>query len=142
MSRGLIKIEMTNSAIICVDDESVVLRSLRDQISKYFGDQHTCEIAESVEEAWEVIDELKEDDVEILIIISDWLMPGTKGDEFLIELNQKFPEIVTVLLSGQADQSAVDRIHQNMQLHAYVSKPWNEEDLMGVIQAGLSTFQE
>lgn len=142
MSRGLIKIEMANSAIICVDDESVVLRSLRDQISKYFGDQHTCEIAESVEEAWEVIDELKEDDVEILIIISDWLMPGTKGDEFLIELNQKFPEIVTVLLSGQADQSAVDRIHQNMKLHAYVSKPWNEEDLMDVIKTGLSAFQE
>ncbi|MGR3277421.1 response regulator [Acaryochloris sp. 'Moss Beach'] len=133
---------MANSAIICVDDESVVLRSLRDQISKYFGDQHTCEIAESVEEAWEVIDELKEDDVEILIIISDWLMPGTKGDEFLIELNQKFPEIVTVLLSGQADQSAVDRIHQNMKLHAYVSKPWNEEDLMDVIKTGLSAFQE
>jgi len=133
---------MANSAIICVDDEALVLRSLRDQISKYFGDQHMCEIAESVEEAWEVIDELKEDNVEILIIISDWLMPGTKGDEFLIELNQKFPDIVTVLLSGQADQTAVDRIHQNMHLHAYVSKPWNEEDLMGVIQAGLKTMQD
>lgn len=131
---------MAKSAIICVDDESVILRSLRDQIGKFFGDQHLCEIAESVEEAWEVIDELKEEDVEILIIISDWLMPGVKGDEFLIDLNQKFPEIVTVLLSGQADESAVERIYQNMNLHAYVSKPWNEQELMKVIKTGLDTF--
>lgn len=133
---------MANSAILCVDDESVVLRSLRDQIGKHFGDRHQCEIAESVEEAWEVIDELKDEDVEILIIISDWLMPGVKGDEFLIELNQEFPDIVTVLLSGQADESAIERIHQNMNLHAYLSKPWNEEELMHVIRAGLDEFKK
>lgn len=133
--------KMANSAILCVDDESVILRSLRDQIGKFFGAQFQCEIAESVDEAWEVIDELKEDDVEILIIISDWLMPGTKGDEFLIELNQKFPDIVTVLLSGQADESAIERIYQQTQLHAYVTKPWNEEDLMQVISTGLDSFQ-
>jgi len=133
---------MANSAILCVDDESVVLRSLRDQIGKHFGDHYQCEIAESVEEAWEVIDELQDEDIEILIIISDWLMPGVKGDEFLIELNQKFPDILTVLLSGQADEFAVERIHQNMNLHAYVSKPWNEEELMGTIRAGLDKFKE
>lgn len=133
---------MVNSAILCVDDESVILRSLRDQIGKHFGQHHQCEIAESVEEAWEVIDELKDDDVEILIIISDWLMPGIKGDEFLIELHQRFPEIVTVLLSGQADESAIERIHQKMKLHAYISKPWNEEELMRVIREGLAAFTD
>lgn len=133
---------MENSAILCVDDESVILRSLRDQINKYFSGQHLCEIAESVEEAWEVIDELNEDDVQILVIISDWLMPGIKGDEFLIELNRRFPKIVTVLLSGQADESAVDRIYKNTQLHAYLAKPWNEEELMNVIRTGLEAVQE
>ncbi len=133
---------MENSAILCVDDEAVILRSLRDQINKYFGNQHLCEIAESVEEAWEVIDELNEEDVKILIIISDWLMPGVKGDEFLIELNRRFPKIVTVLLSGQVDESAVDRIYKNTPLHAYLAKPWNEEELMNVIRTGLETFQE
>lgn len=132
---------MANSAILCVDDESVILRSLRDQIGKHFGQYHQCEIAESVEEAWEVIEELQDDGVEILIIISDWLMPGIKGDEFLIELNQRFPKIVAVLLSGQADESAVERIHQTMKLHAYLSKPWKEEELMRVISTGLATFQ-
>jgi len=133
---------MASSAILCIDDEPVVLRSLRDQISKSFGDQHLCEIAESVEEAWEVIDELTADDVKILIIISDWLMPEVKGDEFLIALHQQYPQIVAVLLSGQVDDSAIERIHQNMDLHAYLSKPWQEEELITTIQSGLATFQQ
>ena len=33
----------------------------------------------------EVIDELVGDSVEVLIIVSDWLMPGTRGDEFLVQ---------------------------------------------------------
>ncbi|WP_110984399.1 response regulator [Acaryochloris thomasi] len=131
---------MPHSAIICVDDEPIVLRSLRDQISKNFGDRHQCEIAESVDEAWEVIDELNEDKITILVIISDWLMPGVKGDEFLVELHQKFPCIVTMMLTGQADESAIERVRQHANLHAYITKPWAEEILMGEIQSGLQKF--
>jgi signal transduction histidine kinase len=45
------------------------------------------ELAESVEEAWEVIEELYEEGIRIIIVISDWLMPGIKGDEFLIQID-------------------------------------------------------
>jgi len=38
---------MTNKAILCVDDERIVL-SLRDQITKHFGDRYRYEVAESV----------------------------------------------------------------------------------------------
>ncbi len=131
---------MPHSAILCVDDEPTVLRSLRDQISKNFGDSHLCEIAESVDEAWEVIDELKEEEVTILVIISDWLMPGVKGDEFLVELHQRFPNIVTMMLTGQADESAIERVRQHANLHAYIAKPWAEETLVGEIQSGLQKF--
>lgn len=131
---------MSQSAILCVDDEPTVLRSLRDQISKHFGQQHLCEIAESVEEAWEVIGELDEDEITILVIISDWLMPGVKGDEFLVELHQRFPNIVTMLLTGQADESAISRVRQHANLHAYLAKPWTEADLVHEIQTGLKRF--
>ncbi len=128
---------MVNSAILCVDDEPTVLRSLRDQISKSFGDRLHCEIAESVEEAWEVITELNEDGVTILVIISDWLMPGVKGDQFLVELHQRFPNIVTIMLTGQADEEAIQRVRQHANLHAYIGKPWTEETLVSAIKEGL-----
>ena len=131
-----------NMAILCVDDEQIVLWSLRNQLDKYFSEDFRCEIAESVEEAWEVIEELHEDEIRVLVIISDWLMPDVKGDEFLIDLHQRFPDVVTILLTGQADREAIERTQNYANLHAYLAKPWDEQTLIQVIQSGLDKFNQ
>jgi DNA-binding NtrC family response regulator len=128
---------MEKPAIICVDDESMVLWMLRDQINANFGDRCRCEIAETVDEAWEVIEELNDEGVKILGVISDWLMPGVKGDEFLIELHQRFPDILTIMLTGQADKEAVERVRQYGNLYAYIRKPWAQTALIMTLKAGL-----
>jgi CheY-like chemotaxis protein len=133
---------MLDKAILCVDDEQIVLLGLRDQILKHFGDRYRYEAAESAQEAWEVIAELCAEGVRILIIVSDWLMPGTRGDEFLIQVHQRFPDILTVLLTGQADDAAIQRARQFANLYAYISKPWSETALIKTIQAGLQKFDE
>ena len=60
---------MSESAILCVDDEVVILESLKEQLKRKFGDSFIYEMAESAEEAWEVIEELQADDVNILVIV-------------------------------------------------------------------------
>jgi CheY-like chemotaxis protein len=127
---------MLKQAILCVDDEPTVLRSLREQIGNYFGDRYLYEIAESVEEAWEIIEELSEEEVKIIIVISDWLMPGVKGDEFLIAVHQHFPDTITIMLTGQADIEAIERTRIEADLHAYIAKPWTEETLLSTIESG------
>jgi CheY-like chemotaxis protein len=129
--------DTVSKAILCVDDERIVLVSLRDQISKHFGDRYRYEVAESADEAWEVIEELCDDDIDLLIIVSDWLMPGMRGDEFLIKVHAQFPGIVTVLLTGHADEDAIERARQQANLYAYIAKPWTEETLIGIIESGL-----
>jgi CheY-like chemotaxis protein len=131
---------MTNPAILCVDDEQIILVSLREQLSRNFGSRYSYECAENVDEAWEVIEELNQQEIQILIIVSDWLMPGIKGDEFLIEVHKRFPNIVTVMLSGQADKAAIERSREEAALHSFVSKPWNESTLISAIQSGLQKF--
>ncbi|HAG80524.1 MAG TPA: hypothetical protein DCL61_04970, partial [Cyanobacteria bacterium UBA12227] len=69
--------------MLCVDDEVVVLNSLKIQLKNEFGDTYLYEVAESADEALEIIEEFHEDEIRILLIVSDWLMPGMKGDEFL-----------------------------------------------------------
>jgi len=133
---------MIQKAILCVDDEKIVLMSLRDQLRNYFGDRYIYEFAESADEALEVIEELNQDEVKILIIVSDWLMPNMKGDEFLIKVHQQFPDIVTVLLTGQADEDAIERTRQYANLHRYIPKPWDEETLIEVLRAGLEETNE
>jgi CheY-like chemotaxis protein len=132
---------MPNKAILCVDDERIVLLSLRDQISKHFGECYRSEFAESVDEAWEIIEELNQEGVNVFIIVSDWLMPGIKGDEFLIQVHQRFPDIVTVLLTGQADEAAIERTRQYANLYSYIPKPWDEATLIGVIRSSCNCTQ-
>jgi DNA-binding NtrC family response regulator len=117
-------------AILCVDDEKIVLDSLQEQLRMTFGDQFQYEIAESVDEAWEVIDELVADGYDMVLVISDWLMPRVKGDKFLVDVHNKYPETVTIMLTGQADQEAVQNAMENANLYAYVRKPWREEELI------------
>lgn len=128
---------MAKKAFLCVDDDELILTSLRDQIFSHFGHKYIYEMAENVEEAWEVIEELTEYNVEILIIISDWFMPGIKGDEFLIQVHQQYPTIIKVLLTGQADKKAIERTKKEAQLYRCLFKPWNKQTLINTIESGL-----
>ncbi len=128
---------MLSQAILCVDDEVIVLDSLKEQLKRRFGNQYLYETAESVDEAWEIIEELQTEGIEILTIISDWLMPKVKGDDFLIQVHQKFPEIMTVMLTGQADDNAIERARQQANLYSCLHKPWSEEELFQIISCAL-----
>jgi CheY-like chemotaxis protein len=132
---------MLSRAILCVDDEEIVLMSLKEQIEDHFGDKFMYEVAESAEEAWEVIEDLNEEEVEILVIVSDWLMPGIKGDEFLIAVHQRFPKIIKVILTGQADEDAIDRAREEANLHRCLRKPWKVDELIETIQSGLGRYE-
>lgn len=129
---------MKKKAIVCVDDEHIILESLGEQIKNIFGEEYIYESAENAEEGMEVIDELATENIDVLVIVSDWLMPGKKGDEFLIEVHKKYPTIIKVMLTGQADETAIQNAIKNAKLHAYISKPWTAQDLEKVIRTGLT----
>ncbi|MBE9094939.1 response regulator [Tychonema sp. LEGE 07203] len=128
---------MSKPVILCVDDERMVLDSLRTQLAAAFGDAYTYEGAEDAEEALEVIGELYDEETSVVVIISDWLMPGIKGDELLIRIHKQYPHIITIMLTGQADEVAVDRAKKQANLHRCLSKPWSEADLLETIKSGL-----
>jgi DNA-binding NtrC family response regulator len=128
---------MSETAILCVDDETSILKALREQMKRCFGNQYIYEVAQSAEEAWIVIDELEQEEIKILVIVSDWLMPNVRGDEFLIQVHERFPEVITVMLTGQADKAAIERTRQKANLYACIYKPWTEEELQQVIRNAL-----
>lgn len=129
---------MSKPVILCVDDEMVVLNSLKIQLKNEFGNDYIYEVAESADEALEIIEEIEEDKSDILVIVSDWLMPGTKGDEFLINVHQKYPKVIKVLLTGQADEEAIERAKVEANLHGCLHKPWSGKELVETIKSGLA----
>jgi response regulator RpfG family c-di-GMP phosphodiesterase len=132
---------MPKLAILCVDDETIILNSLRRQLKQAFNDSYVYESAESADEAFEVIEELEEEGNDIIVIVSDWLMPGMKGDEFLAKVHEHHPRAIKILLTGQADETAIARAQVDANLHQYLAKPWKSDELVSCIRAGLQALE-
>jgi len=129
---------MCKPVILCVDDEKIVLQSLKTQLKSAFGDAYFYEVAEDGDEAIELINELKDEGMKIILLVSDWLMPGMKGDEFLIRVHQEFPKIIKIMLTGQADEQAIARAKEQANIHSCLYKPWAEEELIETIQSAIA----
>lgn len=129
---------MTKPYILCVDDDKSILISLKAQLNHYLSEEFQFEFAECAEEAWEVIDELIADGEAIAVIISDWIMPRIKGDEFLISVHEKYPDIVKLILSGHAEADAIKRATQEANLAACLGKPWDIDELINIIREHVS----
>ncbi len=124
--------------ILCVDDDATILQSLRILLRNKLSDTYLCEIAESPDEALEIIADLYLENVSVAVIISDWLMPEMKGDEFLIEVHKTHPNIVKIMLTGQADQEAIERAKKYANLYDFFPKPWNEQELIEALKLAIN----
>ena len=134
---------MSKPVILCVDDEKMVLVGLQQQLKHSFTGEYNIEIAESGEEALELLQELQEDKIPLPVVISDQIMPNMKGHELLREIHKLCPLTRTVLLTAQADGAAVGAAVNEAKLYRYISKPWDATDLtLTVGEAARSFFQE
>ena len=131
---------MKTSAIICVDDEPFVLESLKEQLKRYFGGRYYIEVAQSGEEALEIVEDLQEEGIDVPLIISDQIMPGMKGDELLIQLHDRYPKMLKIMLTGQASAEAVGRVVNAANLYRYIAKPWDETDLSLTVTEALGRY--
>jgi CheY-like chemotaxis protein len=122
-------------AILCVDDEAIIILSLKMELLGQFGKEFIIETACDAEEALKVIDELTESGVRLILVISDWLMPGMKGDEFLAKVKLLQPGVRCIILSGQANPAAIERARREVSLDAYIEKPWDRRVLMEAVRA-------
>ncbi|NJR64611.1 MAG: response regulator [Leptolyngbyaceae cyanobacterium CRU_2_3] len=134
---------MMKAAVVCVDDERLVLLSLRDQLSRVLGNDYTIELAESGEEALSLFAELEQAQVSVPVIICDQIMPDVSGDQLLSQLHALYPQTRKVLLTGLAQLDNVVRAVNHANLYRYLAKPWNEIDLgLTVREAIRSYFQD
>ncbi len=127
-------------AIICVDDEPSILRSIQTELENALGPDCIIELAQDGEEALEVIEELTADEHRVAVVIADYIMPGLKGDDLLIKIHAQNPRIFKIMLTGQANPDAVGNVVNAANLYRYITKPWNKEDLITTVQEALYSF--
>ena len=128
--------------ILCVDDDSTVLSALRTVIATNFGQSLEVEFAESGEEALEIDAELRAQGRELSLIISDFMMPGLRGDELLVRLHDRSPNTIKILLTGQSDLSGVKRAINDANLYRFLEKPFLNEDIVLTTRAAIRCYRQ
>ena len=125
-----------------MDDEEMILVSLKDQLRDHFAKEYSIETVDSGDEALEFFKELLEEDVDVPLLISDEIMPGMKGHELLSHVHELSPRTLKVLLTGQADARAVGDSVNAANLYRYIAKPWEETDLILTIKEAIRSFYQ
>jgi diguanylate cyclase (GGDEF)-like protein len=128
--------------ILCVDDDSTVLRALRTVLENAIGSEMDLEFAEGGEEALEIADELAARGEPLVLVISDFMMPGLRGDELLVRLHERSPATMKILLTGQSDLSGVKRAINEADLYRFLEKPFNNEDIVLTVRSAIRAYQQ
>ena len=123
-----------DKAILCVDDDAIILLSLKQEILSSFNGKFIIETALNADIALEIIDDLYKDGIKVILIITDWLMRGMKGDEFLMIVRNKFEDIKFIIISGQSDDIVIENAFIKIGLCAYIKKPWSNDHLINTIR--------
>jgi len=132
---------MSDIYILCVEDEpevlDVVVRDLAD-LEEVFP----IEMAVSVEEAREIIEEIKERGDKLGLAICDHVMPGEKGVDLLISMQKdEFTKRTRkLLLTGQAGLEDTIEALNKAKLNRYIAKPWDPAELLQIAVDELTTF--
>jgi YesN/AraC family two-component response regulator len=122
-------------AVVCVDDDPYILQMLGFQLSKIIDQKCTLlEYFTDPNEALLGITELVEERIDVIFIIVDYQMPKMTGAQLIRSIKEKYPDLNCVMLSGQANQISVDELISDNLLSNFISKPWDEDDLMKAIR--------
>ncbi len=115
--------------VLCVDDEQSILTSLKRALRKQ---PYQLLIANSGQEALDIMAGRGID-----LIISDMRMPNMDGAELLGNVFNRWPNTLRILLTGYSDMESTVAAINKAQIYRYISKPWNNDELVVTINSAL-----
>ncbi|HZS55334.1 MAG TPA: FAD-dependent oxidoreductase [Bryobacteraceae bacterium] len=126
---------MPRPAILTVDDDPDVLRSIEQDLKHRYSENYRVLKADSGSASLDLLRRLKRKGEEVALLLVDHRMPRMTGIETLSEAMQLYPEAKRVLLTAYADTEAAIRAINEIQLNHYLLKPWHppEQNLYPII---------
>ncbi len=121
--------EAEPAVVLCVDDEPAILSSLR-RLLRPKG--YKVLLAEGGQAGLAVLAQEPVD-----LVVSDMRMPEMDGAQFLEQVRQRWPDVIRILLTGYADVTSTIAAINRGEIHRYISKPWDDQNMLLVVQDGL-----
>ncbi len=122
--------EMNQSKILLLDDEEMVITSLRSFLE--LTTNYEVVTFTSPNAALEFV---KENEIDL--VVSDYLMPEMDGIQFLANVKEVNPQATRIILTGYADKENAIKAINDVGLFQYIEKPWDNDNLKLIIRNGL-----
>jgi response regulator RpfG family c-di-GMP phosphodiesterase len=116
--------------VLLVDDEESILNSLRRLLR---GQPFEVLLATSGAQALEIMAQQPID-----LVMSDARMPNMDGATLLGHIHQRYPTTTRILLTGYADLPTIIKAINEGQIHRYISKPWNDDEILLTLRQALA----
>jgi two-component system NtrC family sensor kinase len=124
--------QVPESTLLIVDDDEHVRRALRRVLRRA-----KAKILDAPDAAV-ALQLLEQEPVQV--VVSDYRMPGMSGVEFLRAVKERWPRIQRVLLTGQADSTAIEEAVNQSEIFRFIWKPWDDAHLIITIQSAIDQY--
>ena len=124
---------MIKHRILCVDDEESILNSLKRLL---LHEPYIVDLVSSGKDALEMLEMHT-----YALLVTDQRMPQMSGLQLVERFKAKSPATVRIMLSGDADLQDVSNALENNTISLFLKKPWDPENLKGVILEGLEHYE-
>jgi type II secretory ATPase GspE/PulE/Tfp pilus assembly ATPase PilB-like protein/DNA-binding response OmpR family regulator len=116
-----------------VDDEAAILSALK----RVFRKENY--IIDTASNGMDALALLKKNDYHL--VISDYMMPGMNGAEFLRQVKELYPDTMRIMLTGHADTQAVMTAINDGAVYKFIIKPWEDNDLRVTVALALEKLE-
>ncbi len=119
--------------LIFVDDEPAILSALKRVFRK---ENYIVDTAENASAALELFQSHQ-----YHLVVSDFMMPGMNGAEFLRQVKELYPMTMRIMLTGHADTQAVMTAINDGAVYKFIIKPWEDNDLRVTVALALEKLE-
>jgi len=119
--------------ILLVDDEKSVTKALNRLL------RHEFSVVHQAQSAAEALTILANNTIDM--VIADYYMPEVNGADLLSEIHIRYPDVLNLMLSGQADMQGFSKALNDGSISKFICKPWNNEQLKSFILEAIKEFE-
>ncbi len=124
----MVKDNGKKSVVLIVDDDPLIIQSLKFVLERYYeviSESDPLKVPELLTKS--VVD----------VVISDEIMPGMRGSELAGVINDQFPNIVKIILSGNSEKRDIVKAINRGHIFYFLFKPVDTVHLLQAVKRGL-----
>jgi putative nucleotidyltransferase with HDIG domain len=128
------RVSEESDIVVIVDDEPAVVSALkRELIIEGYN-------PEGFLNATEALDRVRKGGV--FAVLTDYNMPGIRGDLLINQIQKEFPEIACIVITGQTTKDMVQHVTRSGKVARILPKPWDRQELLRTLESLKKEFSD